>query len=603
MPKTSKGIYNMVELSWKGKYDKNGKQVAPIRTPLPFQTVETVNESAQQRQKTLDLFRERQNTEWRNRLIWGDKKYVLPSLLPDFAGKIDLIYIDPPFATGADFTLNVKVGDKQFQKEPTIIEQKAYRDTWGKGLDSYLQWFYETSVLLFDLLSPKGSLYVHLDWHVSHYAKLVLDEVFGEGSFRNEIVWSYRKLAKAGSQFPKSHDVILFYTRGRQNIFNTQYVPLAESTLKRWGDRKRGGKDFNTRFATDEPSDGAVMPDTWDIPLPIGANPQKTGYPTQKPEELLERIIKSSSNEDSIVLDCFCGSGTTAAVAEKLGRRWIACDLGRFAIHITRKRLLSIEGVRPFVVQNLGKYERQIWQKAQFGDTAAADIREYRDFILSLYNAEPIPGYTWIHGKKGGRMVHVGTVDSPVAAGDVRSMAIEFRKLIGKGKNSPKEAAIDILGWDFGFELNEIQKQIANEAQINVRFVRIPREILDERGVNPQDIIFFELGALSAEVKIKPRNREATIELTDFMIPDAVPNDVVKAIKHWSEWIDYWAVDFNYSDDTFHNEWQTYRTRQSARLDLKTSYQYSEGGKYTILVKVIDILGNDTTKSFEIELA
>src|SRR5215216_3167877 len=177
----------MVELIWEGKYDANGKRVAPLRVALPFQTVETVNESAQQRQMTLDLFSAGRDTEWRNRLIWGDKKYVLPSLLPEFAGKVDLIYIDPPFATGADFSFQAQVGDDDFIKEPSLIEEKAYRDTWGRGLDSYIKWFYETVVYLHELLSEKGSLYVHLDWHAVHYAKAILDEIFGSDRFINEI--------------------------------------------------------------------------------------------------------------------------------------------------------------------------------------------------------------------------------------------------------------------------------------------------------------------------------------------------------------------------------------------------------------------------------
>ena len=166
----------MTELVWDGKYDKDGRRVAPVRIPLPFQTVETVNESGAVRAHQIALWSQGRETDWRNRLIWGDKKYVLPSLLPDFAGKVNLIYIDAPFATGADFSFitTIPESEESFTKEPGIIEQKAYRDTWGRGLDSYLQWFFETAVLLRELLADDGSLYVHLDWHVAHYAKAVL---------------------------------------------------------------------------------------------------------------------------------------------------------------------------------------------------------------------------------------------------------------------------------------------------------------------------------------------------------------------------------------------------------------------------------------------
>lgn len=200
----------MVELTWDGKYDAHGKRTAPLRLKLPFQTVETVNESAQQRQMAFDLFSTGRPAAWRNRLIWGDKKYVLPALLDEFAGQVDLIYIDPPFATGADFSFQVQVEDERFTKEASIIEQKAYRDTWGRGLDSYLQWFYETAVLLHELLCETGSLYVHLDYHVAHYAKCLLDEVFGSDAFDSEIVWKRKDAQSSADIYGNAHDTIFF---------------------------------------------------------------------------------------------------------------------------------------------------------------------------------------------------------------------------------------------------------------------------------------------------------------------------------------------------------------------------------------------------------
>ena len=184
------------ELIWDGKYDATGKRTTPLKVALPFQTVETVNEPAGVR-KTLWSMMEAEKP-WRNRLIWGDKKYVLPSLLAEFAGQVNLIYIDPPFDTGADFSFTASVPEApddddpeamSFTKQPSVIEQKAYRDTWGRGIDSYLQWFYETAVILHELLAENGSIYVHLDWHVGHYAKVILDEVFGTQNALNEIVW------------------------------------------------------------------------------------------------------------------------------------------------------------------------------------------------------------------------------------------------------------------------------------------------------------------------------------------------------------------------------------------------------------------------------
>jgi adenine-specific DNA-methyltransferase len=231
------------ELTWDGKYNADGTKKSPLRVELPFQTVETVNESAQERQKTFDLFSTGRPSDWRNRLIWGDKKYVLPSLLPEFAGKVDLIYIDPPFATGDDFSFQVEIDGANFTKEPSVIEQKAYRDTWGRGLDSYLQWLSETVVLAHELLKNEGSIYVHLDWNVAHYAKIILDEVFGADRFVNEVVWK-RTFARSDSKtYNHIHDVILFYSKGETFTWNAQYTEYSEE----YGSEKYDQVDENGR--------------------------------------------------------------------------------------------------------------------------------------------------------------------------------------------------------------------------------------------------------------------------------------------------------------------------------------------------------------------
>ena len=234
------------ELVWDGKYDTNGRRVAPLRVALPFQTVETVNESAQDRQRNFQFGPGFREEEWRNRLIWGDKKYVLPSLLPEFAGNVNLIYIDPPFDTGADFSFPATVPDDPeapgddsftFTKEPSIIEHKAYRDTWGRGLNSYLQWFYEAAILLHELLHENGSIYVHVGWQVSSAARLVLDEVFGAEQFLNEIIW--KRTPHAGSskarskKFPVNHECIYLYSKGGRYAFKTQYVPYKNEYVER----------------------------------------------------------------------------------------------------------------------------------------------------------------------------------------------------------------------------------------------------------------------------------------------------------------------------------------------------------------------------------
>ena len=657
----------MVELIWERKYDGSGNKSAPVSVALPFQTIETINESSQQRQKSIEWFLSgRGETEWRNRLIWGDKKYVLPSLMPEFANSVDLIYIDPPFNTGEDFSHRVEVPDHgtdgaSFTKLPSMIEQKAYRDTWGVGqaqLDSYLHWFYDTLAFLSKLLKPTGSIYVHLDWHVGHYVKAMLDEVLGRENFINEIVWKRRAGILAQSrQYGANTDSIFFYSKTSQYVFHPPMVkegaedyvaerfkytdengrryrlsPIVSpsysptliyiykgyrppktgwsaslETMKRWD--KEGKlvfpKDRTQRIQRKQYLDeweGRPIQNLWEDIPPI--NPQaleRIGFDTQKPERLLERIIKASSNEGDLVLDCFCGSGTTAAVAEKLGRRWVVGDLSRFAIHTTRKRLLGIKEVRPFVIQNLGKYERQAWQTAEFGNEAGVRMRSYIDFILKLYNAQRLNGYTWLHGKKGNRLVHVGPVDSPISPLDVGQIVAEFKRSIGKGKDAPKTNGIDVLGWDFAFELNELAKQQAARANVDVRFLRIPREVLDKRAVEQGDVHFFELASL--DVGIRTSGMKVTIWIKDFVIPaDDVPADIQKEVKHWSQWIDYWAIDWDFKSDTFHNEWQGFRTRDEPNLIAESSRTIDKHGQYQVVVKVIDILGNDTTKMLQVEV-
>lgn len=620
-----------------------------MRIALPFQTIETVNESAQERQRSLELFSAGQETGWRNRLIWGDNKYVLPALLPEFAGKVGLIYIDPPFTTGQDFSFNATVPPRSeedqgeptvFLKEPSIIEQKAYRDTWGSGIDSYLQMMYERLTLMRELLSERGTIYLHCDWRLNSPLRLVLDEVFGSNNFMNEITWKRDSAAKGAKktsrQWSREGDNILVYRKQEGAFFTQVYITeLTDTQLREYMYEDPDGRKFKKvtlgdyseesinrfrrenliyktssgreykKYYLDEArfAIGSIWTDI--VNLSKGQHEQ-VGYLTQKPEELLDRILRASSVEGGIVLDCFAGSGTASVVAEKLGRRWIACDLSRFAIHTTRKRLLDIPDIKPFSVQNLGKYERQIWQVAEFPSNGRDHLEEhrqreaaYRQFILDLYRAKLLSGFSWLHGTKSVRMVHVGAVDAPVTLADVKAVAKEAWKALSSGKDSPTKAAVDILGWDFSFELNELAKQVAAESRVDVAFRKIPREVLDKRAVEQGDVRFFELGALSVDAKQK--GLEVSLTLTDFLIPtDDIPEEARKVIKHWSQLIDYWAVDWDYKNDTFHNQWQTYRTKKEPKIELQANYKYAEPGKRVVLVKVIDILGNDTTKTLEV---
>ena len=606
----------MPELIWEGKYDGNGQLAAPSRVSLPFQTVETVNQSAQERQMALMANRGGAAGEWRNRLIWGDKKYVLPSLLDEFAGKVDLIYIDPPFATGADFSYKTKIhtgetasGSLDLEYQPNLIEQIAYRDTWGGGLDTYLNWMYDTLVLLRELLAKAGSIYVHCDWRTIHYIKAQMDNIFGYQNFRREIIWDIQVLSGYKTQannYIRGHDTILYYTKSPEFIFDPQRQPHRKEYLDRFDKTDEDGRMYfdgrgSRRYLDDVVAAGKAVGDVWYDIMSFQQTPtskEKLDYPTQKPEALLERIVKASSNEGDLVLDCFVGSGTTSAVAEKLGRHWIAADMGRFAISTTRKRLLSIESVRPFYVQNMGRYERQAWQSADLESN-------YREFILKLYHAEPVRGYEWLHGAKSGRMVHVGEVDAPVALDDVQRVAEEFSSVIGTGAEAPTVKGVDILGWDFGLEVDSDAREIARNAGISIRLLRIPREVMDQKAVAAGDVHFFELASLS--VKQSVNGRELTLTLEDFSLPlDGVPDSVRSKVTDWAQWIDYWAVDWDYRNDTFNNQWQSYRTRQNPMIIKAARHIYDAlddtPGPRVIVIKVIDILGNDTTRRLEVTI-
>jgi Adenine specific DNA methylase Mod len=638
----------MTELLWEGKY-KDGKKVTPIRIALPFQTIETVNESAQQRQKTLDLFASEPNAqyikEWRNKLIWGDKKYVLPSLLPEFAGKVNLIYIDPPFFTGTDQKISLSIPDSEefIVKEPSIIEEAAYRNVWKDGNDSFCKWIYDTLLDLRELLSNDGAIFIRFDQYWSHYVKVIADEVFGKENFQNDIALKriYKNFTNQGKKsIQLATDSLLLYFKSDKTQFNEIEINLEEEREGYWRriDDSSGvrnppernilgvtyyppaGKHFKFgQSKIDEMIEATKIrindrgrPEYWVEPTskkPLTSNwtdisgySFTTGYPTENSEDLLERVLKACSVEGNLVLDCFCGSGTTSAVAEKMNRRWITCDIGRFSIHTTRKRLLGISNIKPFIVQNLGKYERQQWMLSEFEnpENRLQLERNYKNFIIELYHAKPLDGYTWLHGAKAGRMVHVGSVEAPVTVEDIKSTIKEFWRLIGKEKSAEKNG-IDFLGWDFAFDVNETAKQFAAENRVNVSFKKIPREVLEKKAVEQGDIKFYELASLNLNTKTDVK--KVTVTLENFIVPpDDIPQEVQGKISHWSQWIDYWAVDWNYRDDTFHNEWQNYRTKQNVKLDLSATHLYENSGIYIILVKVIDILGNDTTKSVHIEV-
>jgi adenine-specific DNA-methyltransferase len=643
-------------LYWKGK------RTTVDRIVLPFQSleaIETINESRATREKEKGtLFRTDPNAidvEWRNKLIWGDNKYVMSALLEKYAGKVDLIYIDPPFATGANFSTTVAIGDNEIEhtKEASAIEELAYRDTWGKGLDSFLQMMYDRLVLMRALLSDNGSIYVHCDWRVSSYLRIVLDEIFGNKNLINEIIWRRRtsKTSPDTNRIENVVDYLLWYSKSEKKIINYQFTksdsddyvstsfnlvdengrkyqstalnaPKPRPTLRYefmgfpppangWSVSREVMQKYydEGKLILPKKKDGRIRRkqylDEWkgyainslwtDISVIASQSNERLDYPTQKPEALLERIIKTSSNDGDIIADFFCGSGTTAAVAEKLGRRWISSDIGRYAIHTSRKRFLEIEGCKPFEILNIGKYERQYWQTINFGTkTSEQTLAEYITFVLKLYKAEALPGGAYIHGKKGNKLVHIGGVDAPVTFGDIQGALEDTRRM--------KQKELVVLGWEWEMGLHDVVELESEKAGIKLHLLSIPREAMDKRAVDAGDIQFFEMAYLETEVKKSANNFQ--IKLTDFIIPnlDLVPAEVKNMVKKWSDYIDYWSVDWDYKNDTFHNQWQSYRTKKDRSLELITDpKKYDIKGDFKVMVKVIDIFGNDTTHIIEIQ--
>ena len=617
-PSPAKISVTKTELVWPGKYDEDGTLRETPRVSLPFQVIETVNESRATRAATAPgtqatLFDVYQGNEgdtfedgWRNKLIWGDNLLVMGSLLEKFAGKVDLIYIDPPFDTGDDFSHKILVGNEDSpmsRKQPSVVEEVAYRDTWGGGHDSYLGMLTDRLQLLKLLLSERGSIFVHVDVHMGPYVKLIMDQLFGKDNFRNEIAWYYyNKMHDSRKKLlPRSFDQILYYVKNSKADFTYNALEELRDTPARQLKRvKQDGRMVNARD-----SEGNVVYQqrltrtvdaVWRIRCLQPANKTEwVHYDTQKPVDLLERVIALASKPGDLVLDAFVGSGSMAVASEIQGRRWIACDLGRFAIHSTRKRLLGIENCKPFEVLNLGKYERQYWQGMSFAGSGSATITEtalyeYLAFILRLYGARPVPGLTHLHGQKNRAMVHIGAVDAPVTIGEVDAAVDECAKL--------RQKELHVLGWEWEMGLNDLMANGARAKGVKLLSLQIPREVMEQQAAEKKDVRFFELAYLKATVQA-PEKLTARVKLEDFVIPnpELIPDDVRNKVRKWSDYIDYWAVDWDFRNDTFMQGWVTYRTRKDRSLALASElHTYPKAGKYRALVKVIDIFGNDTSR-------
>ncbi|MBW7909513.1 MAG: site-specific DNA-methyltransferase, partial [Kiritimatiellae bacterium] len=531
------------ELVWEGKYDEfgNRREVNVAGLAMPLQRVETIDEPRSRAEAQGALFDEKRahRDNFRNQLIWGDNKLVLASLLESYSGKVELIYIDPPFDVGADFKMNVAIGEgaQVTAKDQSLLEMVAYRDMWGRGADSYLQMLFERLTLMRMLLSSTGSIFVHCDWHMSHMIRMLLDVVFGRDRFINEIVWHYyNKMQGNVGHFPKNHDTIFWYRNGETFKYFPQREDRQETTkqIKRVWDKEKGkivnakGPDGKVLYVD---SDSRGVDSVWYLSMLQPADKtENLGYATQKPETVIGRIISAASAEGDLVADFFCGSGTTLAVAEQLGRRWIGADLGRFSIHTTRKRLIGLqrelhEANRPyrsFDVYNLGRYERQWWQK----DILRGAEDEHRAVVLKFFKAESLTHLPspLLHGRKGAAFVHVDGIDSIFSRAEAAELAKAVKAAGGR--------EVHCLAWDFEMDLRQATAGIESELDVKIRLHRIPREIMEKNRTEVPP--FFEVALLEAEPVIRkgPKGKTVEIKLKNFLPSlTEVPSDELEALQ------------------------------------------------------------------------
>jgi site-specific DNA-methyltransferase (adenine-specific)/adenine-specific DNA-methyltransferase len=634
------------ELIWPGKSTLMDTSV------LPFQSIEHIDEPRKGTSQQFDLFSMsestgRQSGGWTNKLIWGDNSLILSSLINgpirneiDKAGGLKLVYIDPPFDVGSDFSMDIEVGEDSVKKKPSVVEEVAYRDTWGKGTDSYASMIHSRLKLIHELLAEDGTLFLHCDYRTSGITRLILDEIFGQERILNEIVWLYGLGGSSHRYYPRKHDTIFWYSKTENYFFNPPMIPATSQRMK--------GMDKKA-------------PDYWDIPSINNMATERTDYPTQKPEALLQRVIESASQPGDLVADFFCGSGTTLALAEKLGRKWVGTDLGRFAIHTTRKRLISIQRnaskigqpFRAFEILNLGGYERayQVGIDPSLDEEnrnlqAAIKREEFVDLILSAYGAQKSDQLAPFSGSKGGTAILIGGIDSAVTQDQVQQ-AIDTALSVGISR-------VDVLGFEFEMGISPAMSDAAKEQGLTLTVRYIPNEVFDKRAIAKGQVKFYEAGYVEAKCEVK--NKTLQVSLTDFGVfyrqNDADETaaelrngnakvvvdqgQVVRVAKdkkgvitkenltsNWQDWIDYWAVDFDFASQPeivtvledgrevkkrtgkfiFENEWQSFRTKSDRSLELTSSpFSYADSGNYSVAVKVIDIFGNDTTRVFKIKV-
>lgn len=558
------------------------------------------------------------NGEWMNRLIYGDNLLAMQALLagdaqtglPSLRGKVDLIYIDPPFDSKADYRTKISLPGTDIQQKPTVIEQFAYADTWEEGTISYLRMMYPRLALMRELLSNTGSIYLHIDWHVGAYVKVILDDIFGKASFRNEIIWWYLWGGRGKTQWNSKHDSILFYSKSSNWTFNYLDV-LDDHNLMTEGSKNRlnyKGAMVTTKSDSSEIPEDKVLPsDTWYIATINAMSKEKLNYATQKPEALLERIIKASSNEGDLVCDFFGGSGTTAAVAERLGRRWITCDIGKPASLVMRKRFIDQE-VKPFLYQSIGDYQKEAFRN----NKRYKHVGDLSQVVLGLYGALPFTpeqtndrNFGYIKGTR--TLVMVDSPNRLTTAATIRKAVEAKASLLGGDWEK-----VVVLGWNFAFDISQaIQKYESSKVEVLV----IPPDLLDKLAkkgykklIDDRSVRFSSLQYLVAKplvITSAGENDEIDIELENYVLlsPDNIPLDDKDKEKLQQvleqdplSLIEYWSIDPDYDGITFRSTWQDYRENMENDNDplhcvYKTRLRVPHKESRQVCIKAVDVFG------------
>ena len=570
---------------------------------------------------------------WMNRLVYGDNLLTMQALLagdpqtglPSLRGKVDLIYIDPPFDSKADYRTKVVLPGLNLQQKPTVIEQFAYADTWEEGTISYLKMIYPRLVLMKELLSERGSIYVHIDWHVGPYVKVVLDEIFGKGNQINEIVWCFSQGAKSHRTFGKKHNTIYVYSKNQETYtFNAEAVKIEmKSGKESFGGRLETDEDgrkyrlvYGTKNANGETryykyylDEGKIPEDYWtDVNSLQSGVKERTGYATQKPEALLERIIKASSNEGDLVCDFFGGSGTTAAVAEKLGRRWITCDIGKPASLVMRKRFIDQE-VNPFLYQSIGDYQKEAFHN----NKKLRRVGDLSQVVLGLFGALPFSpeqvsdrNFGYVKGTRN--LVMVDSPNRLTTAATVRRAVEAKASLLGGDWDK-----VIVLGWNFAFDISQAIEKYKNS---NVEVLVIPPDLLDKLSkkgfkklIADKTVRFSSLQYLVVNpVKVTMNGNgedELDISLSNYVLlsPDNIPLDDKDKEKLQQvmeqdplSLIEYWSIDPDYDGDTFRSTWQDYRENVDNDSDplhcvYSTRLHMPHKAERKVCVKAVDVFG------------